>query len=616
MNNNSTKKTKYVFEKTLDVFAWLCLALAVILSVITIFASMSGEDNGEEIFGCKMLIVNTDSMSKSATSQDEPIFFDAGDVIVINKVESAKDLKVGDVITFFSYNPESMGKTVSHKIREIKYSQDGEVTGIVTYGINKGVNDIVEVKPEHLIGRYSFKLPRIGHLFSFLQTPRGFYLSILIPGVLLIIFFSVKVGKILGKQEYAKLYNGEVNTLKAMMSNLEEKGGSTQMMEENITQSTHQNNEQPKQEQQAQATPAIYQTVSITYQPAPFAPQPVIYQTAPGDVTPVHQSINVAPSQTAQPAPVFYPTVPFQPQPVIYQMAPGQSTPVHQSITMNSAQVSPAPFCYASVPFGAQPVIYQTIGANAPTTPTPVATQNMPTQTPSQAVCQSVSGIAPVVTPVPTYYQTVPVQPQPVVQSQPVAQPQPVADETAKENVVNQTPAEEEMAVTENDQQPEQPVENIDAVESEQAKNKFNIPDTPKKPFAEKLIESKEETQNYFNTIHNELTSYKKVSSRISLRCASYRKGRTLLAKISLRGKTLTGYFNLDVKDFNEKVFFQKDVSSVKAYEEVPFAVKIRSDRACNNATKLVDALAKKFELKKNEKFEPTDQIKNLKEQK
>lgn len=137
-----------------------------------------------------------------------------------------------------------------------------------------------------------------------------------------------------------------------------------------------------------------------------------------------------------------------------------------------------------------------------------------------------------------------------------------------------------------------------------------------KKPFNEKIIEAKKEIQNYYNAVHNELVSYKNVSSRISYRCASYRTGRKLLAKIGLRGKTLTTYFNLDVKDFNEKVFFQKDMSSVKAYREVPFAVKIKSERACNNAIKLVSSVAEKFELKKIEDFKPINQIKLLKKKK
>ena len=57
-------------------------------------------------------------------------------------------------------------------------------------------------------------------------------------------------------------------------------------------------------------------------------------------------------------------------------------------------------------------------------------------------------------------------------------------------------------------------------------------------------------------------------------------------------------------------------MSSVKAYEEVPFAVKVKSERGCNNATKLVGALAEKYDLKKNPKFENIDQIKEFKKKK
>ncbi len=218
------KKTKQIiFEKTIHIFAWFVFSFAVLMSLITIFASLSGEENGKEIFGSKMLIVTSDSMSKSAISENEEIFFNAGDLIIIKKVESPNSLKEGDVITFVSYNPESYGKTVTHKIREIRYSSGGEITGFVTYGINKGTNDTTPVKPESIIGKYSFKLPMIGNLFAFLKTPRGFYLSILIPAILLIIFFSIKIGKILGKKEISGDYCQEIEILKRRVSALEEK---------------------------------------------------------------------------------------------------------------------------------------------------------------------------------------------------------------------------------------------------------------------------------------------------------------------------------------------------------------------------------------------------------
>ena len=655
-----TKKPKLFFEKTINVFAWLCLVLAVILAIISATAVISGENNGKEILGHKILIVNTDSMSKSAMSEDEKIFFNAGDIIIIRMITNPNELKEGDVISFFSYNPESMGKTVTHKIRKINYSSSGEITGIVTYGINTGVNDIVEVKPEHLVGKYVSKVPAVGLLFSFMKTPRGFYLSILIPGVLLIIFFSVKVGKILGKRELAKEYSDEINSLKDKDKILEGQNntllagvgiaGGTSLQDEQLTleenkeQNMEENVQQTTQQAQGQTAPTIYQTVTINC-PSPMMSQPVVYQTAPSQTgSTICQTVSMTPQPVAYQMPIMTMPIPYQPVPV-------QSAPV----------------AYQAVPVQPAPVVCQTIGENAaPVTPVSVQPNYAPT------VCQTIGENGKPTMPQPVAYQTVPVQPiqlyQPVAVQPMTVQPQPVAPASAQtqapiEPIKEETSAttveepeinkEEEITVTEEENivvKEEQPKEEFVAeevkeevaiteleetsaieteeesvieqseldsdMEDEESKNKLNIPEGEKKPFTEKLVNAKEETQNYFNVVHNELVSYKKVSSRVSFRCVSYRKGRTLLAKIGLRGKTLTGYFNLDVKDFNDKVFFQKDMSGVKAYEEVPFAVKIRSERACNNATKLVGAVAEKFELKKNPKFEAVDQVKQFRDEK
>ncbi len=579
-------KNKRIFEKTLGVFAWLALLLAIITSILATCAAFSGENNGKEIFGHKILIVNTDSMSKSATSQNEPIFFDAGDVIVIRKVEDPSKLKVGDVITFFSFNAESMGKTVSHKIREIKYSSTGQVTGFVTYGINTGVNDMVEVKPEHLIGKYVFKVPNMGTLFAFLKTPRGYYVSILTPSVLLIIFFSIKVGKVLGKKEFAKEYNQEIDSIKEKIGLLEGQSvvlpmGATgsanyindinimdedmrknrEKIEQEMNNAQVQDQTQQQEQAPAQQSPVVYQTINITYTPSPYMVAPVICQTAPSQDKPVHQSINIAPSQ----APVVCPQAP----------------------TYQGVQPTPQ-FVYASMPMQ-QPIISQTAGGCA-VQPQPVMYQGYPT------ISQTVGNVqVPQQAPVQPAVQTAQPQQAPV-QAEPVAQP------VVSEQPVPQ-PVAEEVSAT------EQVVEDVE----DDGNDKLSFPESKKKPFSEKLIESKETTQNHFNELHNQLISYKKVSSRISYRGASYRKGRTLIAKIGIRGKTLSGYFNLNVEEFNKNVYFQKDMSSVKAYQEVPFAVKIKSDRACANAIKLADAVAEKFELQKNPKFEKVDFVKQLK---
>ncbi len=110
-------------------------------------------------------------------------------------------------------------------------------------------------------------------------------------------------------------------------------------------------------------------------------------------------------------------------------------------------------------------------------------------------------------------------------------------------------------------------------------------------PFADKLESADDSIKDYFKALDEKLTSYKKVHGRISQKCASYRLGRALKAKISLRGKTLKLHLALDVNAFNEKIYFQKDYKDIKAYEEVPFTVKVKSERGLKNAFKLIEAL-------------------------
>ncbi len=190
------------FERILSLVVGLCVFLSLVVAFITVFASLSGEESDKEILGFRFLIVASDSMTKSPSSETEPIFFKAGDLIAIKKVNSPETLTAGDVISFHSYNPDSYGKTVTHKIREIRYDRNGGVLGFVTYGINTGANDTVLVKPENIIGKYLFKIPDAGALFAFLKTPRAYFTLILIPFVSLIIFFSIKIGKYLGSKNF------------------------------------------------------------------------------------------------------------------------------------------------------------------------------------------------------------------------------------------------------------------------------------------------------------------------------------------------------------------------------------------------------------------------------
>lgn len=221
------KKTKNIFDRILGIFSWLFFCLTVIMAVLSFFSSLSSEKNGKEIWGIKFLIVATDSMSKSIKSQDEQIFFNAGDLIFIKTDFNSLGFEEGDVISFFSLNPNSYGETLTHKIRKVNYSSSGKVVSYTTYGINTGVNDQVVVPPENIIGQYYGKIPKIGNIFAYFRTPAGYYLSILIPAVLLIMYFSVNVGNYLGKKEAVKGLDNKMdfNDILKRIELLEEKNG-------------------------------------------------------------------------------------------------------------------------------------------------------------------------------------------------------------------------------------------------------------------------------------------------------------------------------------------------------------------------------------------------------
>ncbi len=136
---------------------------------------------------------------------------------------------------------------------------------------------------------------------------------------------------------------------------------------------------------------------------------------------------------------------------------------------------------------------------------------------------------------------------------------------------------------------------------------------TRRVPFAEKMLYMSKNTQNYYDEIFNKFISCRRINPRVSSKGVSFRLGRELIAKLTIRGKTMKMHLALDVKAFEEKIFFQKDLSKVKAYEEVPFTVKVKSDRGLKNALKLIDALIEKKSIEKKTRYNRVEAVEELK---
>ncbi len=133
-------------------------------------------------------------------------------------------------------------------------------------------------------------------------------------------------------------------------------------------------------------------------------------------------------------------------------------------------------------------------------------------------------------------------------------------------------------------------------------------------PFAEKLLMLDPKVHGYYDEINNKFKSMRKINARVSTKGVSYRLGRELVAKLTIRGKTMKLHLALDVTKFEENIYFQKDMSDVKAYEEVPFTVKVRSDRGMKNASKLIDALVEAKGIEYKTRFNQVDSISQIKD--
>jgi len=111
------------------------------------------------------------------------------------------------------------------------------------------------------------------------------------------------------------------------------------------------------------------------------------------------------------------------------------------------------------------------------------------------------------------------------------------------------------------------------------------------KTFDERLAEADEETQLNYQQIQQAFLCYKKVKERKSKKFASFRKGRTLLAKVVLRGKSFNVFLALNPDEYPETVYHQKNKGDKKAYELVPMMVRVRSPRSLQKLKRLIDIM-------------------------
>lgn len=119
------------------------------------------------------------------------------DAILIQRKE-AKELKVGDIITFLSNDPRYSGLTITHRIVGIERSKKGDLY-FRTKGDNNNSEDATLVSYRNICGKVIFKIPKIGYLQQFLTNIYGWVFVIIIPCIGFVIYDIVKLLKSIKK---------------------------------------------------------------------------------------------------------------------------------------------------------------------------------------------------------------------------------------------------------------------------------------------------------------------------------------------------------------------------------------------------------------------------------
>jgi len=151
-----------------------------------------------------------------------------GSVIYSGKY-SLDTLKAGDIITFIlPVEGASKPTLVTHRIAVVNKqetkSPDSDRTQVsyefTTKGDANNADDELPVMSGNVLGLYKWHVPRLGYLTSFIQTPNGFMVFIILPAIILIVWEVLSL--ILHfKHQYEEKSATEIAKLKAELTKSE-----------------------------------------------------------------------------------------------------------------------------------------------------------------------------------------------------------------------------------------------------------------------------------------------------------------------------------------------------------------------------------------------------------
>lgn len=202
-------KTKKIIKYSVNSVFGIMILIILIFSV---FAFSSKRNGGiPKVFGKSYVTVLSDSM------KDE---FKKGDLIVIKRFDQVTldetVFKKGDIITFEAKTTDGKKTYITHRIIEVNETEEYYITqGDVQFNdpeTSAKEGHVERVGFMNVVGLYqNHKIKGIGNFFLFLQSQLGFFLFIVLPLILFLVFQSLEFTKALKEYKEEKKLKENTN---------------------------------------------------------------------------------------------------------------------------------------------------------------------------------------------------------------------------------------------------------------------------------------------------------------------------------------------------------------------------------------------------------------------
>lgn len=189
MDSNVKKKTSLteIFKFISTIISWTVFVLLLICAAFLIYYFIAvkvyvAKGSGHEPKFSLYTII-TPSMTPNINVYD---------VVVDVKVDKPEDIKINDVITFYSNIPGVKNGTITHRVIAINKDIDGNYK-YLTKGDYNLVDDGVDVGFDKIVGKVALRIPQLGRVQFFMASKLGWLLVVLIPALYVIIKDILKI---------------------------------------------------------------------------------------------------------------------------------------------------------------------------------------------------------------------------------------------------------------------------------------------------------------------------------------------------------------------------------------------------------------------------------------